>query len=199
MAAVAIPVSTGYVNAVPEFIDNSVRLVPPAGGVSQTILRLGSRWALSVSLPQLREGPNLLAITTAVLTGRTLGASYPWPQPGLVIGTPGSPLVDGAGQAGMALVLKSVAAGYVFRVGQAISILTGGRRYLHIVTAAATASGGGAVTLAIYPMLRAPPANNAPVEVAAPVIEGSISRDNFSWSHDVDDWVPLSFRIEEVA
>jgi hypothetical protein len=31
------------------------------------------------------------------------------------------------------------------------------------------------------------------------VIEGSISRDNFSWSHDVDDFVPLAFRIEEVA
>jgi hypothetical protein len=199
MPAVVIPVLTGYVSAVPEFIDNNVRLVPPGGGVVQTLYRLGSRWALNVALPVAKEGPNLRALTTAILTARSAGASYPWPQPGLVIGTPGSPLVNGAGQAGTALILKSVAAGYGFQVGQAISILTGGRRYLHLVTAAATASGGGAVTLAIYPMLRASPANNAPVEVAAPVIEGDITRENFSWEHDRDDFVPLAFRIEEVA
>jgi hypothetical protein len=199
MTAVAIPVLTGYVSAVPEFIDNGVRLVPPGGGVVQRLSRLGSRWALNVALPPAREGANVRALTMAILTARSAGASYPWPQPGLVIGTPGSPLVNGAGQAGTALILKSVAANYAFQAGQAISILTGGRRYLHLVTAAATASAGGAVTLSIYPMLRASPANNAPVEVAAPVIEGDITRENFSWAHDPDDFVPLSFRIEEVA
>lgn len=200
MPIVSIPTTPGYVEAAPEFIDNNRKLVPSGGaGVTQTLQRLGSRWALNVTLPPVREGTSMLALTTAILRARSEGASYPWPQPGLTIGTPGSPVVNGAGQTGTVLVLRSGAASYQYREGQAISILTGGRRYLHIVQATITASGAGGVTLSIFPMLRVSPTDGAAVEVAAPRIEGDITRDNFSWAHDRDSWVPLSFRIEEIA
>lgn len=200
MPIIAIPTLTGYVEATPEFIDNNRKLVPSGGaGVTQTLQRLGSRWALNVALPPMREGADVRALTTAILRARSEGASYPWPQPGLVIGTPGAPVVNGAGQTGTVLLLRSGAASYQYRAGQAISILAGGRRYLHIVQADVTASGAGAVTLSIYPMLRVSPADGAAVEVAAPIIEGDITAENFAWTHDRDDWVSLAFRIEEVA
>lgn len=200
MPIIAIPTLTGYIDATPEFIDNNRKLVPSGGaGVTQTLQRLGSRFALNVTLPPMREGANTRATTTAILRARSEGASYPWPQPGLTIGTPGSPVVNGAGQTGTVLLLRSGAAGYAYREGQAVNLISGGRRYVHIVQAPATANGSGDVTLSIFPMLRVSPADGAAVEVAAPIIEGDITAENFAWTHDRDDWVSLAFRIEEVA
>jgi hypothetical protein len=199
MTAVQIPLSTGYARATPRFVDFGTVQTPPGGGVAQRLDRLGSRWALDIQLAMTREGASLRALVAALLQARSAGASYPWPQPGLTIGTPGTVLVNGAGQTGLVLVVDSMTASYPVQAGQFFSILTGGRRYLHMVTAAVTASVGGAATLSIFPMLRVSPADNSPCEFAAPVIEGLIEGAQMAWDHDRDSWVPLSFSIAEVA
>lgn len=199
MTAVTIPQLTGYAKASPRFIDFGLTQTPPGGGVAQRIDRLGSRWALDVQLPVIQEGANLRALVTPLLLARSAGASYPWPQPGLTIGTPGAALVNGAAQAGLTLLLDGMTPGYVISQGQFFSIFTGGRRYLHMASAAATVSGGGAVALPIFPMLRVSPADNAPVDFVSPVIEGLIEGQQMQWDHNVDQWVPLSFSIHEVA
>jgi hypothetical protein len=199
MPVTAIPTTVPYRAAVPEFLDNDVRLTPPAGGVTQTLQRLGSRWALSVELAPAKEGTAaFLALQTALLLGRRNGASYPWPQPGLSIGTPGSPVVNGAGQVGTTLAIRSGAASYQVRQGQFFNIISGGRRYLRQATQATTLNGSGAGTLTIWPPLPRPTVDGAAVELAAPVIEGNLT-EALSWPHDLDDWVYMAFRIEEVA
>lgn len=199
MPVTAIPTTVPFRTAVPRFIDNDVRLQPPAGGVTQILQRLGSRWALSVELAPAKEGTAaFFALQTALLLGRRNGASYPWPQPGLSIGTPGSPVVNGAGQVGTTLAIRSGAASYQVRQGQFLNITSGGRRYLRQATAAVTLNGSGAGTLTIWPPLPRPTVDGAAVELAAPVIEGNLT-EALEWPHDLDDWVYFSFSIEEVA
>jgi hypothetical protein len=197
MSIVTIPTPTGFARATPELVSNDIIQVPPGGGVTQTLQRLGTRWALSVELPPARENGDFRAIMSALVQARRFGAAYPWPQPGITIGTPGSPVVNGAGQLGSSLVCSGFSASYSVVAGQFFSILTGGRRYLHMITAAGTATGGGALTLQIFPMLRISPAASSPISMT-PLIEGNVEG-NFGWTHEPHDWVPLSFRITEVA
>jgi hypothetical protein len=198
MAVVPIPTNVGFQTAVPEFIDNDVRLTPPGGGVRQTLQRLGSHWALSVQVRPTLEGPAFLSLEVPLLLGRRQGASYPWPQPGLVIGSPGSPVVNGAGQLGTTLAIRSGAAGYVVRAGQFVSVTIGSRRYLRQATQATTLNGSGAGTLTIWPPLPRATVDGAAVEIAAPVIEGDLT-EPLNWQHALHSWIPLSFRIEEVG
>jgi hypothetical protein len=199
MAAVAIPVLRGYAKATPRFIDFGLTQTPPGGGVSQRLDRLGSRWALDLEFPNTQEGATLRSLLVPLLLARSAGASYPWPQPGLTIGSPGSVLVNGASQTGTTLNVDAFAASYPVQAGQFFSILTGGRRYLHMVTAAVTASGGGVAALSIFPALRTSPADNSPCNFLSPVIEGLIAGQEMAWDHDLDAYVPVSFSIAESA
>ncbi len=97
------------------------------------------------------------------------------PQPGLDIGNPGAPVVNGSGQAGLALMLRGFAAGYVVREGQFFSIIHGGRRYLHCAESDATANFSGGLILGLYPMLRIKPLDGAVCEFAKPYIEGIVA------------------------
>jgi hypothetical protein len=202
MAVIAIVPPRGFVVARPRLIDFSKTLTPPMGGETQRLRRLGTRWALSVQLPVIREGEVLAALIADILAARNEGASYPWPQPGIVIGTPGAPAVNGAGQTGSAINLRGFAAGYSVRKGQFFSVTVSGRRYLHQFSAARVADGGGFIAgAAIFPMLRRSPGDGAILDLN-PVIEGDITADNadgFEWEHDRDDQVPLQFSIVEAA
>jgi len=167
MAAVPIPEFTGYARAKPRFMNFGLTQTPQGGlgAVGTRLDRLGSRWALDVSLPIMPEGTELRALLVALVEASSLGASYSWPLSGLIVGTPGTPLVNGANQSGESLILDGMTPAYVVQKGQFFSIFTGGRRYLHMVRAAATVSGAGAVTLSIAPMMRVRPANNAAVNL----------------------------------
>ena len=202
MPIVAISPPRGLVKARPRYIDWSTTLRPPMGGETQRLRRLGSRWGLSIELAVIREGEDLAGLIADIIRGRDEGASYPWPQPGIVVGSPGSPVIDGAGQTGSAINLRGFAAGYTIRKGQMFSVTVAGRSYLYQFTAARVASGGGAVAgAAIQPMLRRSPGDGAVVNMT-PSIEGDITAENasgYDWEHDRDDWVPLGFTIEEMA
>jgi hypothetical protein len=202
MAAIAIVPPCGFVVARPRLIDFSRTLRPPMGGETQRLRRLGTRWSLSVQLPVIREGAVLAGLISDILRARDEGATYPWPQPGIVVPPAAAAVVRGAGQTGSAINLGGFPYPYTVRKGQAFSVSVAGRRYLYTFAATMTSDGAGNFEgLPIFPMLRRSPANGAPIDLN-PVIEGDITADNadgFSWEHDRDDEVPLQFTIEEMA
>ena len=173
--AVELPQPRLPQRAVPKLLDWGADQKAPMGGAYQRLNRLGNRFALEITYPRLKPEPDGRILSSRLRRAKTEGALFPVPQPGLAIGTPGSPVVSGAGQAGSSLTLRSIAPGYTVREGQFFSIIHGGRRYLHCAAADATATGGGNITISIYPMLRIRPADGAICEFAKPYIEGIVA------------------------
>lgn len=167
-------------------------LTPAIGGAEQELLRKGTRYALTFSMPvmtyvQSMEWDDLMAEGDTVLM-RVF-------QPGLVIPNPGAPLVKGAGQAGTSLVIDGLPNGYVIRKGQFLSVVSAGQRFLYRAKASAT-SVAGTATIPLRTMLRRPPNDNDVVEIAQPMIEGFI-RDLGEWTVGVERLVGLQFTVRE--
>lgn len=167
-------------------------LTPAIGGAEQELLRKGTRYALTFSMPvmtyvQSMDWDDLMAEGDTVLM-RVF-------QPGLVIQNPGTPLVKGAGQAGTSLVIDGLPNGYVIRKGQFLSVLSAGQRFLYRAKASAT-SVAGTATIPLRTMLRRPPNDNDVVEIAQPMIEGFV-RDLGEWAVGVDRLVGLQFTVRE--
>lgn len=161
--------------AVPKLLDWGADQKAPQGGGTQRLNRLGNRFAIEISYPRLRQEPDGRVLSSALRRAKTEGARFAFPQPGLEIGTPGSPVVRGSGQLGSTIALGGFVPGYVVRDGQFFSIVHGGRRYLHCASADRTADASGNLSLPIHPMLRVSPANGATCEFGQPYIEGLIS------------------------
>jgi hypothetical protein len=167
-------------------------LVPATGGDEQEIRRKGSKYALTYSMPVMTYSTSM-AWDDLMAEGDT--AVMRVFQPGFDTGTPGTPLVNGAGQIGSAIVVDGLTPGYVIRKGQFLSIVTGGQRFLYRARADVTATGGSA-TILLRTLLRRPPADNAVVEIAQPMIEGFV-RDLGEWSVGIERLVGLKFTIRE--
>lgn len=167
-------------------------LTPAIGGAEQELLRKGTRYALTFSMPvmtyvQSMEWDDLMAEGDTVLM-RVF-------QPGLVIPNPSTPLVKGAGQAGTSLVIDGLPNGYVIRKGQFLSVVSAGQRFLYRAKASAT-SFAGTATIPLRTMLRRPPNDNDVVEIAQPMIEGFV-RDLGEWAVGIERLVGLQFTVRE--
>lgn len=197
MTAVTLPASPGPRDFDGWPIDFGGLLTPGLGGPVQRINRLGNRLGVSVKLPPME--PHIARPWISRLhMGLQDGVIWLMRQPGLVIGSPGTVLVNGGGQAGRVLAVDGAASSYTFQDGQFVSLLTGGQSYLYMLAADVTAS-SGAATLAFTTPLRAEPADNDPVEVAAPVITGWLGGDSGKWTVDTARHFGLAFSIEEAA
>jgi hypothetical protein len=198
--ALALPTSPQPFNASPRPLVPGRWQKPGAIGGAETYLdRLGARWALDIVMPRLKPEPDgrtwAAILTRAAMEGEEV--LFPWPQPGLVIGSPGTPLVAGAGQAGTTLNADGFSASYAIRAGQFFSIVSGGRRYIHSVRTAVTASGGGVAALSIVPPLRVSPTDNAVLEFAIPLIQGKLTGEQPGWTFIPARVEQLRFSIEE--
>lgn len=162
------------------------------------INRLGNRFAADITLPPMPQAVGRVYVAR-LIQGKTAGVIIPYPQPELTIGSPGSPVVDVAGQLGSTLNVRGGTAGYQIVEGQFFSIWTDGRRYLHQATADTTLNGSGAAAVPITPMLRRSPVDAAPVEIAAPMIEGLLQSSGLSWTVDLAAIFGLQFTIAESA
>jgi hypothetical protein len=160
--------------AVPKLLDWGSDQKAPQGGAFQRLNRIGSRFSLDISYTRLKPEPDARILARRLRRAKTEGALFPVPQPGLQIGNPGNPVVDGGGQSGSSIAIRGFAPGYAVREGQFFSIIDGGRRYLHCASGDAVAGGDGRLVLAIHPMLRVRPANGAICEFAKPYIEGIV-------------------------
>ena len=164
-----------------KFISNFIDLQPPGGGETQRINRLGDRFLVETSI-KLRgdQGIGLMAVLNA---NKGLKVRLPVPQT-IEIGNPGSSVLVSGASAGTTLSLKGLTPNYPLRSGQFLTVVKGGKRYLHQVVTSVAANGSGAATLTIVPMLRVALATNDVVEIASPTIEGYLDTRENDWSQN---------------
>jgi hypothetical protein len=172
-------------------------LRPAFGGPVQRLARNGSRFALEVKVPAMSAAGCGIELIADLVRGETETIVAPVPDY-VPVASYGTPLVNGAGQLGSSLVVDGLTAGVVIAKGKFLSLVTGGQRYVHMVTAQTTANGSGQATLPIWPMLRVATTDNAVVELAAPKIEGFIAPGQ-EWSVGRLRAVGVEFLIEERA
>lgn len=159
--------------------------------------RLGARYSIDFSMkpmtPEQADQWSDLEETNATVVMRI-------PQPGLDIGAPGAPEVDGSGQSGSSIAIKGLTPHYAVRRKQWLSIVTGGRRYCYRARSEVVADASGEVVVPIRPMLRKPHLDGDVVEIAEPMIEGIALVADGAWAIRADDrLVYLAFTIKERA
>lgn len=195
--SILLPSTPGPTQADISYNDWGGVIGSPLGGADQKLNRLGDRFSLSVSLPPMESHGAAREWIAALVLAQKVGAIYEFPQPGFVVGAPGLPVVDGAGQSGTTLNIRAATVSYAFRGAQMISVIHGGRRYLHMVPSGVVVNSLGKVALPIAPMMRAPYADGATIEVGRPMIEGFLEGNAREWTIDLALHVGLSFKITE--
>lgn len=188
-----------YRTAGPRLIDFGGELTPGLGAEVQRLNRLGNRFAIELELPPVREEPEGRILAAKLRLAKTQGALFAFPQPGLAIGAPGNPVVDGAVTGGTSLPLRGLTPHYAIRFGQFLSIINGGRRYLYSAAAAATADASGEAIVTIDPLLRRELADGDVVELAKPMIEGLLATGDLPWGIMLAPFLELGFSITEAA
>jgi hypothetical protein len=189
------------VSATPALVDFGAFLTPSLGGPVQRVERMGNRFQLSVTLPPL---PNLQTgrqWVSRLVQGKQEGARMEWPLLGFEPGVPGPIKVAGAGQSGRTLNVDGATPNYAFREGQFFSLVISGQHYLYMVTTETFASNtsAGTATLAIEPMLRVSPPDNADCHFGQPMIEGFIMGDAFAWDMALANFVGIAFDLVEAG
>jgi hypothetical protein len=145
----------------------------PFSGVQQIQEHAGGWWEADFELPPTMSRAQAAQWSAWLqsLRGRVGTFLMGIPREGTPRGsagvTPGGPQVDGAGQTGLTLTIKTslgAVSGYLL-AGDWISLGAGSSRRLHRLMADASLV-GGAATLDIWPRLRSSPANNDTVYVS---------------------------------
>lgn len=170
------------------FNSNFKDLQPNGGGPHQRVSQLGDRYKLEHTM-SLRgvQGMGVVADMNA-----NAGQKVRVPVPQMFdIGSPGNTIQVSGSNAGRSLSVKGVAASYLFRKGQYLTIVRSGKRYLHMITADVTATAGGLATLPIVPMIRTVLTGNEVVEVREPTIEGYLTNRENAWVQNIGVSVTL--------
>lgn len=178
-------------------LDFGGELTPPLGGPVQRINRLGTRFAIDVALAPVSQEPEGRRLTSLLRQAKTEGALFAFPQPGLAIGAPGTPVVDGAVAGGSTVPLAGLTANYAIRMGQFMSFVHGGRRYLHAAVAEAVADATGDVEVTIEPMLRVSLSDEDEVEIGRPMLEGLLEGGDLEHEIMYEPFIALGFSIAE--
>jgi hypothetical protein len=165
-------------------LDYGMILRPATGAEVLRINRAGTRHRLAISFPPMRPDTARKFIARFQKAKRE-GLRIDFPLLGLSQGVPGTPVVDGAGQAGTTLALRGLTPGYAVKEGFWLTLIDdSGRRYLHTSSTAVVAGGDGKATIGIEPPLRAPFADGATVLLGKPTVEGVLV-DELGWSLSV--------------
>lgn len=197
--SVSLPNLPDLVQVSARLVDFQSVLTPILGGPVQTIQRLGARFAVDVTLPPLEPADAakfLAARMKARAENDTLTLAWPQAEIWSVIG--GSPVVNGAGQAGARLNISGLTASQVIPAGRFFSFQAGGRHYLHMTTLQVTANGAGQVQLHVAPLLRVSPPAGAPLNFSAPIVEGLLTG-TLEWSLERLRWTSTAFTLAENA
>lgn len=174
-------------------------MTPFLGGPSQRLRRIGTRYAIDVTTIPMDMEPEGRILVARLKRGKQAGVRMRWVQPGLVIGAVGAPTVRTATAGGMTLPITGGQPGGVLREGQMFSLSSGGRSYLYGIAAGIVLDANGAADVALEVPLRAIASVGDAVELTAPVIEGRIAGQDWTYEPDVDGVVAPQFAIEERA
>lgn len=196
--AVTLPELPNLAEVHPRMLDYSAVLSPALGGPVQQISRMGSRFAVEVTLPAMtaeQAASWIAARLKAKTENQTL--TLAWPQAGPRPAVGGAPYVDGSGQAGARLNAGGFSAGATIPKNTFFSFSNGDRYFLHATTADAVADGAGDVQLHIAPILRSSPADLTWLAFNPPIIEGFIDGASVDWSLERLLWTTTSFTLTE--
>jgi hypothetical protein len=193
---ITLPDSHGPAESVLRRVTFGVVRQNELGGAAQRIDRTGDRWAVDITLPPMVPADARrwhAALTAAVREG----AKWRLRQVDLSVSVGNAVRVAGADQLGMALDVDGMRAGGGWPAGAMVSVITGGRGYLHQLAVAGAAASDGTAELALNEMLRVSPADNAVVDFA-PSIEGLINDEAATLSIDRLRLGRASFTITEM-
>ena len=158
--------------------------------------RKGGRYKLALAYgPYLPEQARVML--SRLLAAKQEGLRVPYPLLHNQ-GSPGAPLLNGAVTTGRAIIVDGLTPGYACMEGYWLSLEKDGRHYLHSVRVGGVANGAGQLTITLNELLRDSFADNTPVHLAKPMIEGLVDGDEYAWATAVDRVTPIEFSIEEV-
>jgi len=178
-------------------VDFGNTLTPPLGGAQQRINRPGNRWMLSVTMPPMPTDEIGRIFISRLVRAKSEGLRMKFPLNGVNVGNPGSPVIDGAGQAGRLINLRGFAPNYTVKEGFFFSIETNGTHYLYHVNDGITLDASGAGSIIINPMLREPPNDGDPCNFAEPMIEGLVEGQDWEWNYSLAHNSEMSFDLKE--
>ena len=196
---IELPDSPGPNGASPSLMDYGIDLVPPTGAKELRVDRAGSRFAIDVSFPPMPPHDSRIFVSR-LLAAKSEGVRIEYPLLDVVQGSPGNPVVDGAGQAGTSLNVRGFAPHYRFKEGYWLSIEDeNGQHYLHNCRANGAADAAGIASLSVTPALRHPFLDGAKVHLGKPMIEGRPVGSEWSWQIPLNGLIALSVQIRETA
>lgn len=185
--------------AAPGYVDFGGFLTPGLGARVQRLDRMGNRFKVALSWPPEVYGKRGRVLVSRLISGKTEGMRVEFVQPGFKIGAPGTPRVNGAGQAGRTLICDGFTPHYAVREGQFFSHEHDGQHYLYKVDAQTVANASGQLDLPITPMLRVEPTDNDLLHFAKPMIEGFIMGEEWRWDISLAHHVAIECEIQEAA
>jgi hypothetical protein len=202
-----IEILTPAASATPAMIDYGGTMPGAAGARDLRLDRPGNKYKIEVTWPRMRPDAARELISD-LIAGQSEGVRVRYPLMGVSQGVPGSPVVDGSGQAGKTLAIRGLTPGYAFRRGFWLTLiddvaagdaLGDELRYLHHCRSALAANADGEATIVLAEALRTPFADGATILLARPTIEGLPEGNERSWVLPGERLVQLTVPIREIA
>lgn len=192
-----LPASPGFVTSRFRLVSNVTVHASPLSKVEQVLERDGALWGADYGLPPMKRAQAAAWIAALVALRGRFGTFYAFDPDartprGVATGTP---LVDGASQAGNTLNTKgwSVSVTGIVKAGDYLEVNT----RLHMVVQDANSAAGGLAALAIEPKLRESPADNAAITMTNAKVRMRLAANEVAWDADNVARFGLSFAAVE--
>lgn len=184
MPTLTMPATPGFTSSRFGLMSNTQTFESPLTRTVQTLELTGARWRGDYVLPPMKrpEASAWIGGFLIPLMGRA-GRFYGFdPDAKTPRGTwAGTPLVNGAAQTGLSLILDGFTASATVKVGDYFTV----NGELKMINADGTANGAGALTVSFNPSLRVAPADNAPLTSTNPTCTMMlIDDDQAMWDAD---------------
>lgn len=184
----------------PELVDFGASLRPFLGGPSQRLDRLGTRHAISVQMPPMYVESEGRRWIVRLIRAKQEDGFIRFPQVGFSVGPCGDAITVAVGaEGGRVLAITGATPHYAVREGQALTVVSNGRKFFYLASAQTVLDATGAGSIELDVPLREEATVGDAVNLARPEIAGRIMEDGWKWSIDTAGTVGLSFRIEEIA
>jgi hypothetical protein len=151
--------------------------VQNAPGGFYRIDTLGDRWGFRFITPPVAMEPEGRRLQAMFDDAERVGGLFAIRQPGFDVRAPGDPVVSADTLAGKIIPIEGGKPNYEVRIGQWVSVVVGGQRYLDRVMERVVLDGSGAGNLRIKNLIRKPLSEGDAVELGVPKIEGSVTWD----------------------
>lgn len=167
---------------------NTQAFVSPLGGQMQTSEIPGSRWVAGLTWLRLSSSDAAAYAGWLVsLRGQANRALIPRYERLTPRGTiAGTPIVQGSGQTGTSFVIQGLTAGTTLLASDCIGIAQGlSTAQILMITAAASASGGGVMSLQVFPEVRSAPSSGSTIVLSGPKARFILADKNVRWSPQI--------------